>query len=242
MPDRGLFYSAGGPTKRAFRLLTERTLADGAAARQLGHGRFPCAGPRRARGISGGSGSRPGARGASRDGAPVEDPEAGLHVKRDSRGRMKSACGYSVHAGVDEDGFIHRQTVTPGNVHDSREHDRLLLGDEAALYADAAYSSRATREALVRLGIAARVQLSEADKRRNAGIACGLEWNGPSPSTSGATLFASFIRRRGCRRVRSHFFPPQGGDREGGGSRFRNAAQFPLLHRFEKCGLASRER
>ena len=40
MPDRGLFYSAGGPTKRAFRLLTERTLADGAAARQLGRGRF----------------------------------------------------------------------------------------------------------------------------------------------------------------------------------------------------------
>ena len=92
---------------------------------------------------------------------------------------MKSAYGYSVHAGVDEDGFIHRQTVTPGNVHDSRERDRLLLCDEAALYADAAYSSRVTREALARLGIADRVQhkgyrdhpLSEADKRRNAGIA-----------------------------------------------------------------------
>ena len=100
-------------------------------------------------------------------------------MKRDSRGWMKSAYGYSVHAGVDEDGFIHRQTVTPGNVHDSRERNRLLLGDEAALYADAAYSSRATREALARLGIADRVQhkgyrdhpLSEADKRRNAGIA-----------------------------------------------------------------------
>lgn len=118
-------------------------------------------------------------RGKGRDGVPVRDSEAGLHVKRDSRGRMKSVYGYSVHTGVDEDGFIHRQTVTPGHVHDSRERDRLLLGDEAALYADAAYSSRATREALARLGIADRVQrkgyrnhpLSEADKRRNAGIA-----------------------------------------------------------------------
>lgn len=78
-----------------------------------------------------------------------------------------------MHTGVDKDGFIHRQTVTLGNVHDSRERDRLLLGDEAALYADAAYSSRATRDKLARLGIADRVQrkwyrnhpLSAADKR-----------------------------------------------------------------------------
>lgn len=86
---------------------------------------------------------------------------------------MKSVYGYSVHTGVDEDGFIHRQTVTLSNVHDSRERDRLLLGDEAVLYADAAYSSRATRDKLARLGIADRVQrkgyrnhpLSAADKR-----------------------------------------------------------------------------
>lgn len=38
------------------------------------------------------------------------------------------------------DGFIHRQTVTAGNVHDSVERDTLLPGDEAAPYADAAYS------------------------------------------------------------------------------------------------------
>ncbi len=25
--------------------------------------------------------------------------------------------GYSVHTGVDEDGFIHSQSVTPGSVH-----------------------------------------------------------------------------------------------------------------------------
>ena len=72
-----------------------------------------------------------------------------------------------------------RQTVTSGNIHDSRERDRLLLGDEAALYADAAYSSRATRDKLARLGIADSVQCkgyrnhpsSAVNKRRNAGIA-----------------------------------------------------------------------
>jgi len=79
----------------------------------------------------------------------------------------------------DRDGFIHRQTVTAGNVHDSVERDTLLLGDETALYADAAYSSQATRDKLARLGIAYRVQrkgyrghpLREADKARNAEIA-----------------------------------------------------------------------
>ena len=61
-----------------------------------------------------------------------------------SRGNKKSTYGFSVHTGVDEDGFIHRQSVTPGNVHDSQERDTLLLGDETALYADAAYSSQQT--------------------------------------------------------------------------------------------------
>ena len=84
-----------------------------------------------------------------------------------------------MHTGVDEDGFIHRQTVTAGNIHDSQEHDTLLLGDESALYADAAYSSEKNRDKLRDLGIRDRVQrkgyrnhpISEADKERNAEIA-----------------------------------------------------------------------
>jgi len=75
------------------------------------------------------------------DNTPTRDPDAGWHVKNDSRGNLKSTYGFSIHTGVDEDGFIHRQSVTPGNVHDSQERDTLLLGNEAALYADAAYSS-----------------------------------------------------------------------------------------------------
>jgi IS5 family transposase len=67
--------------------------------------------------------------------------EAG-HVKADSWGNLKSTYGYSVHISVDEDGFIHRQMVTAGNVYDSTEHDRLLLGDESELYADATKRNR----------------------------------------------------------------------------------------------------
>ena len=88
------------------------------------------------------------------DGKPKRDPEADWHVKNDSRGRKKSTYGFSIHTGVDEDGFIHRQQVTPGNVHDSQERDTLILGDESALYADAAYSSKETRDKLEQLGIA----------------------------------------------------------------------------------------
>jgi hypothetical protein len=36
---------------------------------------------------------------------PTRDPEAGWHVKADSRGTLKSTYGYSVHTGVDEDSF-----------------------------------------------------------------------------------------------------------------------------------------
>tara|TARA_R110002072_G_scaffold294141_2_gene464009 strand:- start:52 stop:312 length:261 start_codon:yes stop_codon:yes gene_type:complete len=80
---------------------------------------------------------------------------------------------------MDEDGFIHRQTVTPGNCHDRQERDTLSLGDVGVLYADAAYSSAGTRGKQAPFGISERVQrkcnrylfLSEADKYRNAEIA-----------------------------------------------------------------------
>ena len=56
----------------------------------------------------------------------TRDPEAGWHVNADSQGNMKSTYGYSIHTGVDEDGFIHRQTVTPVNAHRSTERDTFL--------------------------------------------------------------------------------------------------------------------
>ena len=136
------------------------------------------------------------------DGEPKRDAEAGWHVKNDSRGMKKSTYGYSVHTGVDEDGFIHRQSVTPGNVHDSQERDVLLLGDEVALVADAAYSSQQTRDKLVQFGIEDQVQrksyrnkpLSCADQIRNQVIAV---------TRSGAERpFATYKRHYGLARTR----------------------------------------
>ena len=140
--------------------------------------------------------------GKGADGQPKCDAQAGWHVKADSRGNMKSTYGFSVHIGVDEDGFIHRQTVTAGNVHDSQERDTLLLGDEAALYADAAYSSNATRETLERFDIDDQVQrkgyrnhpLSEADKIRNDEIA--------ATRSGGERPFATYKIRYGLARTR----------------------------------------
>ena len=140
--------------------------------------------------------------GKDTNGAPTRDQDAGWHVKADSRGNMKSTYGYSVHTGVDEDGFIHRQTVTPGNAHDSTERDTLLLGDETALYADAAYSSQETRDKLNRFGIDDQVQrkgyrghpLSDADVVRNKEIAV-IRAGGERP-------FATYKSRYGLARTR----------------------------------------
>lgn len=140
--------------------------------------------------------------GKDKNDQPTKDAEGGWHVKADSRGRTKATFGFSVHTGVDEDGFIHRQTVTAGNVHDSQERDTLLLGDETALFADAAYSSKETRDQLDRFGIQDGVQrkgyrgqpLSKADKARNAEIAV-IRGGGERP-------FATYKQHYGLARTR----------------------------------------
>jgi transposase, IS5 family len=140
--------------------------------------------------------------GKGKDGQPKRDKQAVWHVKEDSRGTQKSTYGYLVHTGVDEDGFIQRQTVTAGNVHDSVERDTLLLGDETALYADAADSSKETRDMLERFGNADQVQrkgyrnkpLSVKDRRRNDAIAV-IRAGGERP-------FAMYKSRYGLARTR----------------------------------------
>ena len=117
--------------------------------------------------------------GKDKDDQPKRDPDGGWHAKKDSRGNLKSTYSYSVHAGVDEDGFIQCQAVTAGNVHDSVERDTLLLGDETALYTNAAYSSKETRDKLECFGTADQVQrkgyrnkpLPAEDTKRNNEIA-----------------------------------------------------------------------
>jgi len=152
--------------------------------------------------------------GKGKDGQPKRDKEAGWHVKKDSRGNLKSTYGYLIHTGVDEDGFIQRQTVTAGNVHDSVERDTLLLGDETALSPplghinmpcrsmDAAYSSKETRDKLERFGIADQVQrkgyrnkpLSRDDGIRNDEISV-IRAGGERP-------FATYKSRYGLARTR----------------------------------------
>lgn len=123
--------------------------------------------------------SQPGkSKSKANPGQDTRDPDADYHVKANSRGKKTSIYGYSLHVGCDEDGFIHRQSMTPGNAHDSTQLDTLLLGDEAALYADPAYSSQATRDKLETFGIQDCVMrkgyrdnpISETNKERNAEI------------------------------------------------------------------------
>lgn len=109
------------------------------------------------------------------DGSTTQDTDAGWSVKQKPDGSMRSVYGYSVHTNVDEDGFVQKQTVTVGNVHDITQRDALLTGHEAQLYADSAYASKATDALLAARGIDNQVQrkayrnqpLSEADKARN---------------------------------------------------------------------------
>jgi len=93
-------------------------------------------------------------------------------------------------------------TITCRTTHDSTERDALLLGDETALYADAAYSSRATRDKLERFGIDDQVQrkgyrshpLSDADVIRNDEIAV--------TRSGGERPFATYKSRYGLARTR----------------------------------------
>ncbi len=64
--------------------------------------------------------------GKGKDGKAKRDQEAGWYVKADSKGNKKSTCGYSVHTGVDEDGFVHRQT---------RKAWSFLVGDLSVVWA-----------------------------------------------------------------------------------------------------------
>ena len=84
--------------------------------------------------------------------SPV-DPEAAWTKKAGRR-----TFGYKAHVGVDQgSGIIRRQRLTPANVNDTVEAEALICGDEAAVYADEAYTSRKHREKLRDLGIKDRM-------------------------------------------------------------------------------------
>lgn len=88
----------------------------------------------------------------------TKDSQAGWCVKKDSRGHERSTYGYKVHSNCDEDGFILKQEVTPGNVYDGNKREDLLTGEESQLYADSIYDSKEGRAELERRGVENRVQ------------------------------------------------------------------------------------
>jgi len=66
--------------------------------------------------------------------------------------------GYKVHVGVDQgSAIIRRQLITPANVNDTEPADRLICGDEAALYGDQAYTCARRRADLRARGIKDRM-------------------------------------------------------------------------------------
>ena len=87
--------------------------------------------------------TRPPAFGSEEEGA---DPDAAFARRA---GRGGSTYGFKAHVAVDEGSILIRDAIlTPGNVNDTVVADALIQGDEAAVYADAAYDTHARRAML----------------------------------------------------------------------------------------------
>jgi len=91
----------------------------------------------------------------------------------------KRYFGYKVHVAVDQhSGLIRRAMVTGASVADTTPADELVCGDEAAVYADAAYHTHKREAALKARNIEPNLMrrgnkhhaLSAADKARNKAI------------------------------------------------------------------------
>jgi transposase, IS5 family len=86
---------------------------------------------------------------------PSADPEAGFARRT---GKPGFSWGYKAHVGVDKgSGLIRRVATTPGNVPDTVPADRLIVGDEREVLADAAYHTKAREKALKDRGVKARL-------------------------------------------------------------------------------------
>lgn len=95
---------------------------------------------------------RPGSRDGKR--RPV-DPDAANTARA---GRAGGHYGYKVHAGVDLGSrLIRRLLLTLANVNDTVPADRLVCGDEQAVYADRGYAKRARNPWLRAQGIKPRI-------------------------------------------------------------------------------------
>jgi len=74
------------------------------------------------------------------------DPDARFTRRQ---GKSGSTFGYKAHVGVDEgSGLIRSVLTTPANINDTTPADELIRGDEAVVWADAAYDTHARRARL----------------------------------------------------------------------------------------------
>lgn len=111
--------------------------------------------------------------------------------------------GYKGHVAVDyQSGIIRDRKLTTASVADTSEADGLIIGDEAAVYADKAYDTKARRARLKAAGIKDRIAhrpnkhhpLTSRQEQRNKGI---------SKRRSGVErVFAIAKHHMGWRRVR----------------------------------------
>ena len=86
---------------------------------------------------------------------PSQDPDAAF-AKRS--GKAGSTFGYKAHVGVDDGfGMIRSVITTPANINDTTPADELILGDEKAVWADAAYHTHARQAALKAGGVKPRL-------------------------------------------------------------------------------------
>jgi transposase, IS5 family len=106
-----------------------------------------------------------------RRGEPSPDPEADW-TRRGKDGHF----GYKVHLTVDQgSGLIRRLALTPASVSESQLFEEMVMGDEAALFADGAYAKDARKAALRGRGVFCGIinrpwryrPISEKQKRRN---------------------------------------------------------------------------
>jgi len=89
------------------------------------------------------------------EGRPSPDPDAGFSRRQ---GKGGSTFGYKAHVGVDAgSGLIRTVLTTPANVNDTTPADRLICGDERAVWGDAAYHTHSRVARLKREGVKPRL-------------------------------------------------------------------------------------
>lgn len=90
-----------------------------------------------------------------REGGTATDPDARFTRRQSKPG---SSYGYKAHVGVDEgSGLIRAVVTTPANVNDTTPADLLIRGDEAVVWADAAYHTHARQARLAAAGVKPRL-------------------------------------------------------------------------------------